>query len=133
MSDFDYASFAAALAAKNNGITARAQSAFRARLFMVALWAEAMDAVAQIRHATPGSPLELDEVGGACDGLMIRRDLVRCVHLERHGDRVRFWTAGLYPGLNYFVELPQHNSDEMRAAAAREVRAAIGALLSPAS
>ena|SRR3990167_563912 len=133
MSDFDYANFAAGLSAKNNGITERAQNAFRARVFMVALWAEAMNAVAQIRHATPGSPLELDEVGGTCDGLAIRRDLVRCVYLERVGDRVRLWTAGLYPGLNYYIDLPHHGPDDVRATATREVRAAIGALLSPAS
>lgn len=130
MAPFDYAQFASEMVGADSGWADSLEAALRGRLFLCALWMEALLAVKMVRGS--GTRLRMEALGQSQDGFLLEISRDRWVKFQlipTHGTRVEVKTVGCHLGFEHDLEAPA-SMEAMRPLAQQEIKAAVAVLVS---
>lgn len=131
MAPFDYAKFVSEMtSAKDLGWAESLEASLRGRLFLCALWMEALLAVKMARAS--GTRLHMEALAKGRDGFLLEltRDCWISFHLiPTNGTTIEVKAIGCHLGFEHDAEAPK-SMEEMRALAREEIKAAIAVLVS---
>lgn len=130
MSPFDYSKFVSEMTSKDSGWADALNDALRGRLFLCALWMEALLAVKMVRGS--GTRLRMETLPNGRDGFLleISRECRVSFHLTPpNGVTVQVKAIGCHVGFDHDVGAPE-SMEEMRELAQKEIKAAIAVIVS---
>jgi hypothetical protein len=130
MAPFDYAKFVSEMTGSDTGWAAPLEASLKGKLFLCALWMEALLAVKMVRGN--GTRLRMEPLPSSRDGFLLElsRDCWISFHLvPANSTTVEIKSIGCHMGFDHVIVSPEQ-MDKMRDVARDEIKAAIAVLVS---
>ena len=124
---FDYGTYGQTLV-QSAEIPQVVQDALRGKLFLCAVWGEALLAVKMLSGKS--IPLRIELLGGGRDGFLLEQTRERWMSfsLPLNADKIVVECVGCQPAIQHDTQAPT-DINQMRGAAEHEIRAALAVLL----